>query len=157
MKINATKNTINNNIIVLDGVADPGNMGTILRTCSWFGYYNIIITNDSVELYNPKTVRSAMGAHFHMEHIYRDKIDNIIEYLKKCQYQILATDLKGTNIKKYELTNNKWALILGNEAKGLSKVSKENAQLIHIKGEGKMESLNVAEAASIVIHYLYKK
>ena len=157
MKIDANENTINNNIIVLDGIADPGNMGTILRTCSWFGCYNIIITNDSVELYNPKTVRSAMGAHFHMEHIYRDNIDNIIEYLKKCQYQILAADLKGINIKKYELTNNNWALILGNEAKGVSKISKENAQLIHIKGEGKMESLNVAEAASIVIHYLYKK
>ena len=48
---------INKPFIVLDGISDPGNMGTILRTCSWFGYYNIIMTSDCVEFYNPKTVR----------------------------------------------------------------------------------------------------
>ena len=157
IKLDINKNTFNNKIIIIDGVADPGNMGTILRTCSWFGCYNVIISNDSVEFYNPKTVRAAMGAHFHMQNIYQDNIKNIIKYLRKYKYEILAASLNGTNIKDYKLNNNNWALIVGNEANGLSKISIENAQLIHIKGEETMESLNVAEATSIVIHYLYKK
>jgi len=157
MKLNINKNTFNKKIIIIDGVSDPGNMGTILRTCSWFGCYDVMISNDSVELYNPKTVRSAMGAHFHMQNIYQDKIENIIKYLTKYKYEILAANLNGTNIKEYKLKNNNWALIVGNEANGLSEISEQNAQLIHIEGERTMESLNVAEATSIVIHYLYKK
>ena len=156
-KLTTIENNTNNSLIIIDGISDPGNMGTILRTCSWFGCYDIIITNSSVELYNPKTVRSGMGAHFHMKNIYRDSIENIIEYLQNYQYEMLATDLKGKNIETYVPKKNNWALILGNESKGISKQFKDVSQLIHIPGEGKMESLNVAEAASIVIHYLYKK
>ena len=122
IKLDINKNTFNNKIIIIDGVADPGNMGTILRTCSWFGCYNVIISNDSVEFYNPKTVRAAMGAHFHMQNIYQDSIENIIKYLRKYKYEILAASLKGTNIKEYKLNNNNWALIVGNEANGLSDV-----------------------------------
>jgi len=156
-KLTTIENNKNNSVIIIDGISDPGNMGTILRTCSWFGCYNIIMTNSSVELYNPKTVRSGMGAHFHMKNIYKDSIENIIEYLQNYQYEILAADLKGKNIETYSSKKNNWALILGNESKGISKQFKNISQLIHIPGEGKMESLNVAEAASIVIHYLYKK
>jgi len=156
-KLTTIENNTNNSLIIIDGISDPGNMGTILRTCSWFGCYDIIITNSSVELYNPKTVRSGMGAHFHMKNIYRDSIENIIEYLQNYQYEMLAADLKGKNIETYVPKKNNWALILGNESKGISKQFKDVSQLIHIPGEGKMESLNVAEAASIVIHYLYKK
>ena len=75
--------TIINNIVVIDGISDPGNLGTILRTASWFGFYNIMLTNDSVEFLNPKTIRSGMGSHFHMQTIYKDSIENIINYLKK--------------------------------------------------------------------------
>ena len=157
IKLDSNKNTFNNKIIILDGISDPGNMGTILRTCSWFGLYDVIISNDSVEFYNPKTVRSAMGAHFHMQNIYQDKIENIITYLKKYKYEVLAANLNGINIKEYKLRDKNWALIVGNEANGLSEISSKNAQLIHIEGEKTMESLNVAEATSIVIHYLYKK
>ncbi len=155
-KIN--ENTIiNDNIIIIDGISDPGNMGTILRTCSWFGFYNIILTNDSVELFNPKTVRSGMGAHFHLAHTYKDSIDNIIKFLKNYNYEIIVTALKGENINKYNTKNKKWALILGNEAHGVSKKSIDSANtIINIDGEKTMESLNVAEAASIIMHYLYQ-
>ena len=156
-KLNAIENNINNSVIIIDGISDPGNMGTILRTCSWFGFYNIILTDSSVELYNPKTVRSGMGAHFHIKNMYKDSIENIVQYLQNHQYEVLASDLKGQNIETYIPKKNNWALILGNESKGISKQFKDVSQLIHIPGEGKMESLNVAEAASIVIHYLYKK
>ena len=154
-------NTINQNIekplIILDGISDPGNMGTILRTCSWFGCYNIVLTNNSVELYNPKTVRAGMGAHFHMENIYKGSINDIIQYLKNYDYEILTADLKGKHIEQIKLKNKIWSLILGNESQGISNDFKKNSQQIHIPGNGKMESLNVAEAASIVIHYLSKK
>ena len=157
IKIDFDTHNFNDPVIIIDGISDPGNMGTILRTCSWFGCYNIMITNDSVELYNPKTIRSAMGAHFHMKNIYQDNIKNILNYLNKKKYEILAADMKGIHLKNYKLNQTNWALVLGNEAKGLSEETKKIAKLIHISGEEKMESLNVAEAASIVIHYLYKK
>ena len=148
---------INDNIVIMDGISDPGNMGTILRTCSWFGFYNIMTTHNSVELFNPKTVRSGMGAHFHMEKIYKDSIENIISFLEKNKYEIIASDLKGKSLKKYSTKNNKWALILGNEAHGISKKSIDSANtIINIDGEKTMESLNVAEAASIIIHHLYQ-
>ena len=143
-------------LIVLDEISDPGNMGTILRTCSWFGCYNIIITKECVELYNPKTVRSGMGAHFHMENVFSGTEEQILEFLSKFKYQIFAASLKGENIENLKLKNNSWALILGNESKGISKSFEKISQQIHVSGKGKMESLNVAEAASIVIHYLSK-
>ena len=143
--------------IIFDGISDPGNMGTILRTCSWFGCYNIILTKHSVELYNPKAVRSGMGAHFHMKNIFNGSIEDINNFLIKNKYEIYVADLKGKNIETLKSTNNNWSLILGNESKGISKEFKKNAKQIHIPGKGKMESLNVAEAASIVIHYLSKK
>ena len=151
------KSIIKNNIIVIDGISDPGNLGTILRTSSWFGFYDIMLSNDSVELFNPKTVRAGMGSHFHMQNIYKDSIDNIIKALQNNNYEILTTDLKGKNIKKYKLKNKPWALILGNEANGVSKKSIDSANtIINIDGKKTMESLNVAEAASIIMHQLYQ-
>ena len=149
-------NKIDKPFIILDGISDPGNMGTILRTCSWFGCYNIIMTRDCVEFYNPKTVRSAMGAHFHLDNIFMGNVEQILEYLNEFNYQIFTASLKGENIENIKLNDNKWALILGNESKGICYDFEKISQQIHIPGKGKMESLNVAEAASIVIHYLSK-
>jgi len=157
-KITLNKSMMTNNIIVLDGVSDPGNMGTILRTCSWFGYYNIILSNDCVEFYNPKTIRSGMGSHFHMNTIYKDKIENIIEFLSKNNYEIIAANLNGEKLNGYKTKNKKWALVLGNESKGLSdKTLKCANTILTINGCKTMESLNVAEAASIIMHYLYEE
>ena len=146
-----------NKVIIIDGISDPGNMGTILRTCSWFGFYDVIISHNSVDIYNPKTVRSAMGAHFHMTSIYKDSIQNIITFFKENKYQIIAAQLEGTELSKLKNVREKWGLILGNEAHGLSEFSTKNADtLVKIKGEKTMESLNVAEAASIIINHLYQ-
>lgn len=147
---------INKPFIVLDGISDPGNMGTILRTCSWFGCYNIIMTSDCVEFYNPKTIRSAMGAHFHLDNIFMGSVEQILEYLNEFKYQIFTASLIGENLENIKLKNNNWVLILGNETKGISNDFEKISHKIHIPGKGKMESLNVAEAASIVIHYLSK-
>tara|TARA_B100002052_G_scaffold298747_1_gene333323 strand:- start:2050 stop:2823 length:774 start_codon:yes stop_codon:yes gene_type:complete len=147
-----------NDIILIDGLADPGNLGTILRTGSWFGYYNLFLTNETVELYNPKTIRAGMGAHFHLQTVVKDKLDKIIDVLKKNDFNIIAANLNGAELNKMKLNKNKnWCLILGNEAHGLSKNSiKFSNSLVKIDGENTMESLNVAEAASIIMHHIYK-
>ena len=151
-------NTLNGPVVIIDGISDPGNVGTILRTCSWFGCNTIMITNNSVELYNPKTIRSAMGAHFHMQNIYRDTIENIVKYLKDNNYEILGANMNGADFSQYKIKSNNWALVLGNEARGLSEEVKKIAHLIHIPaGDKKMESLNVAEAGSIIMYHLFKK
>jgi len=156
IKINDST-TIDDNIIIIDGISDPGNLGTILRTCSWFGFYNIILTHNSVEFFNPKTIRAAMGAHFHIKNTYKDSIDNIIYFLKKNNYEIIVADLNGKPLKKYSQKNKNWALILGNEAHGVSKKSIDSANtIINIEGKKTMESLNVAEAASIIMYHLYQ-
>ena len=92
-----------------------------------------------------------------MKNIYKDNIDNIIKILQNHNYEILTTVLKGENIKKYKSKNKPWALILGNEANGVSKKSIDSANtIINIDGKKTMESLNVAEAASIIMHQLYQ-
>ena len=157
-KIDEIDLTLNNNIIVMDGISDPGNLGTILRTCSWFGYNNIMLSNECVEFNSPKTIRAAMGAHFYMKNIYKDSIQNIIKFLKQKKYEIIVADLNGTNLNKFKLKTKKWALILGNESKGISNDSINGAnQIITIEGANKIESLNVAEACSIIMYYLFKK
>ena len=98
-----------------------------------------------------------MGAHFHIKNTYKDSIDNIIKFLKKNNYEIIAADLNGTSLKKYSPKNKNWALILGNEAHGISKKSIDSANtIINIEGKKTMESLNVAEAASIIMYHLYQ-
>ena len=146
------------NIIVMDGIADPGNMGTILRTCSWFGYYDIMLSDKCVEFYNPKTIRSGMGSHFHMNSIYKDNIKNIMKYLSENNYEIIVANLNGTKLNNYKIKNKKWALVLGNESKGLSSESLNASNVsLTIDGNKTMESLNVAEAGSIIMHDLYHK
>ncbi len=157
-KIQMNSMLTKNNFIILDGISDPGNMGTILRTCSWFGYYNIILTDECVELHNPKTIRSAMGAHFHIENIYKDTIKNIMRFLLKNNYEIIAASLNGEKLSSYKIKNKNWALVLGNESKGVSKEILESANMIlTIEGNKKMESLNVAEASSIIMYQLFNK
>ena len=86
-----------------------------------------------------------------------NSIDNIINYLQNSNHQIIVADLKGESLKKYSVKNKSWALILGNEAHGISKKSIDSANtIINIDGEKTMESLNVAEAASIIMYHLYQ-
>jgi len=93
-----------------------------------------------------------------MNTIYKDKIENIIEFLSKNNYEIIAANLNGEKLNGYKTKNKKWALVLGNESKGLSdKTLKCANTILTINGCKTMESLNVAEAASIIMHYLYEE
>ncbi len=141
-------------IIILDSVSDPGNMGTIIRSADWFGMDGIIVCGDSVDIYNPKVVRSTMGSIFHLPVILTSETIPVIEDLKKNGYLIFAADLNGEpyNKIKYPL---KTAVVFGNEAHGISAVFSDlTDKKITIPKIGNAESLNVAISAGIIMSHL---
>ena len=147
-------NTLKDKLVVLiDNISDPGNLGTIIRTCDWFGIYNILITNQSVEYLNPKVIRATMGSLFHLN-IYDEIFENDLNELKSNGYQIVCADVKGKNIFSFK-TNKKTIAAFSNESIGPSEMIKSLADdFITIPGKGRAESLNVSSAASIIISRL---
>jgi len=138
-------------IIFLENISDPGNMGTIIRTADWFNIDSVIICGDSVDIYNPKVVRSTMGSLFHVPIFVFDDVQKTIKKLKDSGYTIYASDLKGESYNKVSYSI-KSVIVFGNEAHGISETIKKYAdKLITIKGKGKAESLNVAVSVGIVI------
>jgi len=142
-------------IIILDNIADPGNLGTILRTANWFGISNILLSEGCVDPYNPKVVRSAMGAHFSMN-IVIGRIDQGIKELQKNNFEIIAADLDTNNsIEGLKVASDKWALLMGSEAHGLSEsVSSMADYKIKIPQVGEIESLNVSVACGIFLYHI---
>lgn len=137
-------------LVYMDNISDPGNMGTIIRTCDWFGVKNIITSNDSVEYLNSKVVRSSMGSIFHLN-IFLDEKDNLLKSLKNAGYRIICADLNGKDIFKYTFAK-KMVLILSNESTGpTEKVRNFADDFISIPSYGKAESLNVASAAAVML------
>ncbi|PWS26608.1 RNA methyltransferase [Pedobacter yonginense] len=131
--------------LVLDGVQDPGNMGTIIRTADWFGFKNIICSEDCVEAYNPKTVQATMGSLARINIYYED----LNELLDENDIPVFGALLDGQSIYQ---TNwgNEGLIILGNEGKGISDdVIKKINQPVTIPRVGAAESLNVAVSAAI--------
>lgn len=138
-------------ILILDDISDPGNMGTIIRTADWFGFKHLFLTGDSVDVYNPKVVAASMGSIFNIN-IHTDvDIYKFIKDLKANHYQIVVTDLRGD---QFEIDkSDKIALVIGNEAKGVDKKIIALAdKKFKIKKAGQAESLNAAVAAGIVMN-----
>lgn len=147
---------IENRILILDNIQDPGNLGTIIRSALSFNIDTIILSDDSVDLYNPKVLRSAQGTSFHIN-IIRDNINKVIDELKNKNIPIYVTKVDGgENIKK--LTNkekNRFALVMGNEGNGVNQSILEKAdKYIYIEMNEKVESLNVSIATSILLYEL---
>lgn len=145
-------------IFVLDGIQDPGNLGTILRTIDSVGLSQIIVSKDTVDAYNPKVVRSTMGAIFRVKVIESQDIIRTLRNLKKHKYEILATSLE-TDKNIYNIDYNKKVIVIGNEANGVSKgildLSDEKAKIPML---GKTESLNAAVATSVIAYeYVRRK
>jgi RNA methyltransferase, TrmH family len=137
-------------IVLIDNISDPGNLGTIIRTCDWFGIYNILISDQSVEYLNPKVIRASMGSIFHLN-IYDEVYANDLSDLKNSGYNLICADIKGKNIFSFQ-TDKKSLLTFSNEATGPSEIVKNLADdFITIPGKGRAESLNVSSAASIII------
>ena len=142
--------------IYLDGISDPGNMGTILRTAAWFGIKSIFRSPECVDPFNSKVVRSAMGAHFYFQHFDALSENKVLGDYKKAGLEILGSEMKGSPIRSLNLQAAKgWILILGNEAHGLGELAQTFiTSTISIPGIEGMESLNVSVAGGILLHTL---
>ncbi len=134
--------------LILDGINNPGNLGTIIRTCDWFGVKNIVCSNNTVDVYNPKVVQSTMGSIFRVNIFYTD----LVRYLDKVEYPIYAATLDGVNLSRQKFPAN-LHLILGNESNGINDSLLELVdKKIKIEKQGKAESLNVSIASAVVLH-----
>lgn len=147
---------LNSNVIILDGVQDPGNLGTIIRSAVAFNVKNIVLSKTSVDLYNTKVLRGCQGMNFHLN-IIRDDILDIIDDLKDNNYTIYGTDVvNGIDVKDVK-RDGKYAIIMGNEGNGISSEVKEVVDKnIYIKMNENCESLNVGVSASIILYELSK-
>ena len=145
-------------IIILDGIQDPGNLGTILRTVDSIGVKQIIVSKDTVDSYNPKVVRSTMGASFRINVIETENLIDTIKEIQKNGYEVIATSLE-TNNSIYDIDFMKKAIIIGNEANGISKEVQDVSDIkVKIPMLGKTESLNAGVAAGIMMYeYVRKK
>lgn len=140
-------------ILFLDNISDPGNLGTIIRTCDWFGVKQILLSKNCVDVYNPKVIRSTMGSIFNIKIINEFLLKENIDLFKKNNFNILCGDLNGKNIFEYK-SDKKILLILGSESHGISPEIKNYCDdIITIPKKGKAESLNVATAAAVFISY----
>ncbi len=136
--------------IVLDGIQDPGNFGTIIRIADWFGIDQIICSRDTVELYNPKVIQSTMGSFVRMDIWY----DDLSELLKTITVPVFGALLNGESV--YEVKKPAEGLLLiGNEGKGInSALLKYISHPVTIPKRGGAESLNAAVATGIILSYL---
>ena len=141
-----------NNIVILDGIQDPGNLGTIFRTCVWFGIKSIILTSNCSDPFNLKCVRSGVGSHFYLEKIIIEDSQKVAEYLREKKYNVLVADLDGEDIFDIKKLN-KWSLILGSEAHGISDAF-EIFPKVTIPKIGDIESINVSVASGIILNKL---
>lgn len=141
--------------LVLEDVQDPGNLGTMVRTADAAGLDGVILSDKSADLYNPKTLRSMQGSHFHLP-VFRFALADVFDEMKAANLPILATTLLDRSVDYQELKHfEKFALVMGNEGQGISLETSATADyLIHINMPGQAESLNVAVAAGIVIFSL---
>jgi TrmH family RNA methyltransferase len=138
-------------ILALDGIQDPGNMGTIIRTADWFGIEQIVCSHDSAEVYNPKVVQATMGSIARVKVLYTDLQEWLAE---QKDISIYATTLEGENVSTIKKIKE-GIIIFGNESKGISPGILELATVkLTIPRKGKAESLNAAVAAGVVLGYL---
>ncbi len=138
-------------IVCIDGVNDPGNLGTIIRTGDWFGVKNILLSEKSVEIYNDKVVRSTMGSMFR-SNIFRSKdLLKTLEKLKDGGYSLYALDMDG-KIGDWRMETGKVVYIFGSESHGIRKEILELCDDVYtIEKRGEAESLNLGVAVGVVL------
>ena len=146
---------INGNVLVLDGVQDPGNLGTIIRSSIAFNVDTIILSNDSVDLYNTKVLRATEGMIFNINIIRRD-LEEVLPTLKD-KYTIYTTNVvNGTELDSIKV-NKPFALIMGSEGNGVKdNIASYANESVYINMNDKCESLNVGVATSIILYKFSK-
>ncbi|NLM13516.1 MAG: RNA methyltransferase [Epulopiscium sp.] len=144
--------------IILEDLQDPGNLGTIIRTGDALGADGIFLTKGSVDLYNPKVIRSTMGSIFHLPILTDIDINVLIGELKKRNISILSAHLKGEKYPYQCDLRKNIALLIGNEANGIKdSTAKQTDLLVKIPMLGKAESLNAAMAAGILMYEVIRQ
>lgn len=142
-------------VVMLDNISDPGNLGTIIRNCDWFGVTKILLSENIVDYTNPKVIRASMGSIFHLNH-YESISNNNLKDLKSSGYEILCADLEGENVFNYKSSKKK-ILILSSESQGPSEeIQAISDKKICIPKIGNAESLNVASASAALLAQLTK-
>ena len=156
VKMKEMNNNFGNRILILDDIQDPGNLGTIIRSSVAFNITDIILSNNSVDLYNDKVIRSSEGMIYKIN-IVRTDLIKVVKKLKENNYLILGTNVReGVDVK--EVNSSRFALIMGNEGKG---VKEEILNLcdknLYIKMNKNCESLNLGVATGILLYELGEK
>lgn len=144
---------INEDIIVaLDDIQDPGNLGTILRTIDSVGLTQILVSKGTADSFNPKVVRSTMGAIFRVNIIQCENLKQTLKELQEEKYKVMCTSLKAKKTI-YQVDYNKKILVIGNEANGVSKEIQNLAdEKVIIPMLGKTESLNASVATGVILY-----
>lgn len=144
--------------VALDGVGDPGNFGTIIRSCSWFGISDIICSKDCVDIYNPKVVQSTMGSISAVTIHYVDALDKILFDMAYDGWDIYGTFMEGESLFTADLSDTKSVVVMGNEGHGISNavstIVNRRITIPRFAMSSKCaESLNVGVAASVVLSW----
>jgi TrmH family RNA methyltransferase len=138
-------------ILALDGIADPGNLGTILRTADWFGFRQVLLSDDCTDVYNAKCIAASMGSFTRMKWVY----GNLQEWLK--DKQVLGCFMDGDDLGSIQ-PDYPLVMMVGSEAHGIREgAAAAVGRRISIPGAGKTESLNAGVAAGIVMHSLFER
>ena len=145
-------------LLLLENLQDPGNLGTILRTAEGAGVTGVILSKGSVDLYNPKTIRSTMGSVYRVPALYTEDLGEIAELLRDRGIRTFAAHLRGKHFYDQEDYRGGTAFFIGNEGAGLTEeLSSKADTLIRIPMEGKVESLNAGVAASLLTYEAYRQ
>jgi RNA methyltransferase, TrmH family len=150
------KEVIGDKILLIDGIQDPGNLGTIIRSAVAFNIDTIVLGDNTVDCYNPKVIRASQGMIFHINIINKNLID-IIPIIKDNNIKVYGTKVTyGNDIKEIDI-KDKYALVMGNEGNGVSEEVLELCdEYLYIDMNPVCESLNVAIATSIILYELNK-
>ncbi len=145
-------------ILVLDGLRDPGNLGTIIRTAEGADMSGVILSRESVDLFNPKTVRSTMGAIFRVPFYYVEDLVLAIEQIKQRGIPVYGTMMQGSMLYDEVDYREGAAVVIGNEANGISgQVSEVLSKKVRIPMAGNLESLNAAVSAVILMYEVFRQ
>ena len=147
-KMKQAKEVEGNKVLLLDGVSDPGNLGTLLRTALAFGFNDVVLMNNCCSIYNEKVLQSSQGAIFFLNIV----LDKNIDELKQKGYKLYSTEIKGSESIEKVTKPAKLALVLGNEAHGVSKEILDKSDKRVRIDINNIESLNVAIAGAIAMY-----
>lgn len=145
-------------LLLLENLQDPGNLGTIMRTAEGAGVDGVILSRTSVDLYNPKTIRSTMGSIYRMPFLYVENLADILPRLGEKGIRTYAAHLQGKHNYDEEDYKKGTAFFIGNEGNGLTEELSQKADTwIRIPMQGQLESLNAAVAASVLMYEVYRQ